>query len=211
MRLRNLFTPSFRNRLRLFFLVIVVVPMIAVALVLFQIVTRSEESQTDAQLSEAQRVAQNLYRESASRANTAGRKIVDDNALQEAIAGGDPARIKAQLDAAARGAKARRVLLDLDGPGKFEFGDEPGVAPARNAIVDQNGKPLGRIVTAVDSASTFATKLEDVAEVGAVVKQDDEVLGASRPELARADLPGSGDAGSERCAWTDSTAASSPC
>ena len=57
MRLRNLFTPSFRNRLRLFFVVIVVIPMIAVAAVLFQIVTRSEESQTDAQLSEAQRVA----------------------------------------------------------------------------------------------------------------------------------------------------------
>ena len=52
MRFRNLFTPSFRNRLRLFFLVIVVIPMIAVAVVLFQIVTRSDESQTDAQLSE---------------------------------------------------------------------------------------------------------------------------------------------------------------
>jgi len=73
MRLRNLFTPSFRNRLRLFFVVIVVIPMIAVAAVLFQIVTRSEESQTDAQLSEAQRVATNLYRESAGRANAAGR------------------------------------------------------------------------------------------------------------------------------------------
>jgi len=36
MRLRNLFTPSFRNRLRLFFVVIVVIPMIAVAAVLFQ-------------------------------------------------------------------------------------------------------------------------------------------------------------------------------
>src|SRR5829696_7645789 len=165
MRLRNLFTPSFRNRLRLFFVVIVVIPMIAVALVLFQIVTRSEESQTDAQLSEAQRVARNLFRESAERAN-----------------------------AAARREKARRVLLRLDGPGDFEFGDEPGVAPARNAIVDQDGQPLGRIVTSVDTATTFAAQLEEVAEVGAVIRQGDEVLGASRPELARAELPGSGDA-----------------
>ena len=85
MRLRNLFTPSFRNRLRLFFMVIVVVPMIAVALVLFQIVTRSEETQTDAQLSEAQRVAANLYRASANRANAAGQEIVDDDGLSEAI------------------------------------------------------------------------------------------------------------------------------
>jgi diguanylate cyclase (GGDEF)-like protein len=194
MRLRNLFTPSFRNRLRLFFMLIVVIPMIAVALVLFQIVMRSEETQTDAQLSEAQRVARNLYRESATRANSAGRQIVADDDLREAIADEDPARIQSRLEDAARKASARRVLLILDGPGKFEYGDELGVAPARNAIVDQDTKPLGRIVTAVDSATTFATRLEDVAEVGVVVKQGDQVIGASRPELARADLPEKGDA-----------------
>ena len=194
MRLRNLFTPSFRNRLRLFFLLIVVIPMIAVALVLFQIVTRSEESQTDAQLSEAQRVATNLYRDSATRANAAGRQIVADSGLREAIADENPERIQSRLDAAARRAKARRVLLMLDGPGDFEHGDEPGVAPARNAIVDQDGEPLGRIVTSVDTASSFAAELEDVAEVGVVIRQGDEVLGASRPELARAELPDRGDA-----------------
>jgi diguanylate cyclase (GGDEF)-like protein len=194
MRFRNLVTPSFRNRLRLFFLLIVIIPMIAVALVLFQVVTRSEESQTDAQLSEAQRVATNLYRDSADRANAAGRQIVADNGLREAIADKNPERIQSRLDAAARDAKARRVLLRLDGPGDFEFGDEPGVAPARNAIVDQDGQPLGRIVTSVDTATTFAAQLEEVAEVGVVIRQGDEVLGASRPELARAELPGSGDA-----------------
>src|SRR5215210_5401898 len=98
MRFRNLVTMSFRNRLRLFFLLIVIIPMIAVALVLFQVVTRSEESQTDAQLSEAQRVATNLYRVSAGRANTAGRQIVGDNGLREAIADKNPERIQSRLD-----------------------------------------------------------------------------------------------------------------
>ena len=112
MRLRNLFTPSFRNRLRLFFVIIVVVPMIAVALVLFQIVTRSEESQTDAQLSEAQRVATNLYRASADRANAAGQEIVDDDGLREAIADGEPANgSRARLDAAARGRPRPAAVL----------------------------------------------------------------------------------------------------
>src|ERR671910_1909986 len=119
MRLRNLFTPSFRNRLRLFFVVIVIIPMIAVAVVLFQIVTRSEESQTDAQLSAAQRVAANLYRESSARANAAGRAIVRDEGLRTAIADEAPEAIQARLEAAARKAGARRVLLDLDGPGRF--------------------------------------------------------------------------------------------
>ena len=130
MRLRNLFTPSFRNRLRLFFVVIVVIPMIAVALVLFQIVTRSEESQTDAQLSEAQRVATNLYRESATRANAAGREIVDDEQLREAIADGDPERIKSRLDAAARSGQGRGACCSRStGRGSSSSATSPGSRP----------------------------------------------------------------------------------
>jgi len=41
MFIRHLFTPSFRNRLRLFFVVIVIIPMIAVAFVLFRLVSAS--------------------------------------------------------------------------------------------------------------------------------------------------------------------------
>src|SRR4051794_11338215 len=147
MAFRQLFTPSFRNRLRLFFVVIVIIPMIAVALVLFQLVSRSEQSQVDAQLGEAQRVAQNLYRDSTNQANAAGKAIVADDGLTKAIAKKDQAAIQARLDQAAVKVKARKVLLDLTGPGKFEFGTEVGVAPARNALQDPQGKPLGRLVT----------------------------------------------------------------
>jgi diguanylate cyclase (GGDEF)-like protein len=192
MAIRQLFTPSFRNRLRLFFVVIVIIPMFAVAFVLFQLVSRSEQSQVDAQLGEAQRVAQNLYRDSTNEANAAGRAIVANDRLRLAIAKDDDARIQSSLDAASGKVKARKVLLDLTGPGKFESGDEIGVAPARNALQDQNGRPLGRLVTSVDSVTSFARQLESTAEVGVVVVQGDHVVGSSRPELARANLPDNG-------------------
>jgi diguanylate cyclase (GGDEF)-like protein len=193
MAARNLFTPSFRNRLRLFFVVIVIIPMVAVALVLFQLVSRSEQSQVDAQLGEAQRVAQNLYRDSTAEANDAGKAIVADDGLKRAIAEKDSAGIEARLDAAARDVGARRVLLELQDQGAFEFGDQDiAVAPARNSLSDQNQRPLGRLVTAVDTVQTFTSKLQSTAEVGAVVLQGGRVLGASRPELARADLPEDG-------------------
>src|SRR5919199_1012475 len=60
MRLRDLFTPSFRNRLRLFFVVIVIIPMIAVGFVLFRLVRESDNSQADAQVNLAQKGAENL-------------------------------------------------------------------------------------------------------------------------------------------------------
>jgi diguanylate cyclase (GGDEF)-like protein len=193
MRLRHLFTPSFRNRLRLFFVVIVIVPMIVVALVLFQLVSRSEQSQTDAQLGAAQRVAQNLYRESAVRADAAGRAMVDDDGLRRAIVE-QPGEIEERLAAAARGAGVRRALLELEAQGRFESGTQPGVAPAGNALIDEGGRRLGRLVTAVDTAASYATELENTAEVGVVILQGREVLAASRPELARGRLPESGSA-----------------
>jgi diguanylate cyclase (GGDEF)-like protein len=194
MFIRHLFTPSFRNRLRLFFVVIVIIPMLAVALVLFQLVARSEQSQVDAQLGEAQRVAQNLYRDSAGEANDAGKAIAADDALGQAIAKKDSTAIQARLDDVSRRVGARRVLLELDGQGKFEYGTEIGVAPSRNALHDQNDRPLGRLTTAVESVSSFASKLESVAEVGVVVFEGGRVLGASRAELARANLPSRGSA-----------------
>src|SRR5215210_5392896 len=189
MHIRHLFTPSFRNRLRLFFVVIVIIPMVAVALVLFQLVSRSEQSQVDAQLSEAQRVAQNLYRESTDEANDAGQAIVADDGLRTAIAKKDSTAIESRLDDAARKVAARRVLLELEGQGKFEFGSDIGVAPARNSLTDQDGRPLGRLVTSVDTVKSFAATLESIAEVGVVIEQDGDVLGASRPELEREPLP----------------------
>ena len=204
MRLRHLFTPSFRNRLRLFFVVIVVIPMIAVAVVLFQLVSRTGQSQVDAQLSGAERVAGNQYRQSADRADVAGQAMVSDDGLRRAIAE-SPGAIEDSLAAAARKAGAQRVVLELDGPGTFEFGSEPGVAPAGNALADPNGRPLGRIVTAVDTATSFATRLEDTAEVGVVVLQGREVLGASRAELARSSLPESGSTEIEGTSYRVST------
>ena len=192
MAIRDLFAPSFRNRLRLFFIVIVIIPMIAVAFVLFQLVSRSEQSQVDAQLGEAQRVAQNMYRDSATEASDAGKAIAADTDLATAISKKDANDIQARLDAASRRVGARRVSLELNGPGRFDFGTEIGVAPSRNALRDQNERPLGRLTTSVDSVTSFATKLEGTAEVGAVFVQNGKVLGASSPNLERGDLPDKG-------------------
>ncbi len=133
-----------------------------------------------------------MYREAETRANSAGGRIVADEGLRRAIAENDTNAITARLADAARKAGASRVLLDLDGPGAFDYGTEPGVAPARNSLADQNEEPLGRLVTSVETAESFSMKLGDLAEVGVVILDGDEVQGASSPQMARAQLPESG-------------------
>ena len=58
-----LLQPSFRGRLRLFFAVIVIVPMIAVGVVLFQLLDAGDNFKLDSTLAQAQTGAQNLYKE----------------------------------------------------------------------------------------------------------------------------------------------------
>src|SRR5215217_2420496 len=109
----NVLTPSFRNRLRLFFFVIVVVPMVAVALVLFQLVSKSDDAKIDARLSQAQRTATGLYVEDQKRAGEVAKTIASDTQLQDLIARKDDKGVQSRLDELARAQGAKQALLEL--------------------------------------------------------------------------------------------------
>ena len=74
---------SFRNRLTLFFVLIVVVPMVAVAFVLFRLIADNESGKADARLAATKGSAINLYREDYNRANRAAEKIGGDVVLAQ--------------------------------------------------------------------------------------------------------------------------------
>ena len=76
---------SFRNRLTLFFVLIVVVPMVAVAFVLFRLIADNESGKADARLAATKGAAINLYREDFNSANRAAQKIGADVALAQAL------------------------------------------------------------------------------------------------------------------------------
>jgi hypothetical protein len=129
MRFRQFRTPTFRARLRLFFVVIVIVPMITMAVVLFQLIVEAERSQTDARLSEAQTVSLGVFKDEEARAAALASVIGRDQALADALDGDDPKAAQARLDALARNGSARYVNLQLDDDGTFEVGTPPAVAP----------------------------------------------------------------------------------
>src|SRR5215211_2405471 len=106
---------SFRNRLTVFFIVLVILPMIVVAAVGFVLASDSEQGKTDARLSEAQRSASGLFREFQDRSQSAARVIGRDAGLSTAIRDGGRAPIQRRLDALARDVRAARTTLTLDG------------------------------------------------------------------------------------------------
>src|SRR5207253_9474305 len=89
---------SFGSRLRLFFTIIVVIPMIAVALVLFSITADSETGKADAQIAQGMRSAFAVYDADRAGARPELDKIASDSGLADALAKRKPGPARRTLD-----------------------------------------------------------------------------------------------------------------
>jgi diguanylate cyclase (GGDEF)-like protein len=183
---------SFRTRLRLFFVVIVVVPMVTIAVVLFQLIAASDDSQTDARLSEALTVSLGLYGEGEDNAGRTAETIGEDQALADAVDSGDRQGIQTRLEALARRLEARYVELELDGRQTFEVGSTPALSPSRRQLANDRGESVGRITVSVTSPQQFADLVERLTRAQVVVDQAGDRLAVTEPESARVDLPATG-------------------
>src|SRR4051794_21805560 len=85
---------SFRARLRLFFVLIVIVPMLSVAIVLFRLISDNETGKADASIAARQRAAMNLYREATRRADGAVEGVGKDRVMANALLTGNIDRAK---------------------------------------------------------------------------------------------------------------------
>ena len=122
-QLRN---PSFRSRLRLFFVFIVVVPMIAMAVVLFLLIGESQRRQTDSALSQAQLAVQQFDADLQAEAGQVAETIGRDQRLANARAMEDGPAIQDRLDALAERAGAAFVNLRLEHARELQGGVAAG-------------------------------------------------------------------------------------
>ncbi len=81
---------SFRGHLRVFFTIIVIVPMVAVAAVLYRLTADSETGKADAGVAAGLRTAFALYEASAERAEPRLRALAEDRAFVDGLAAGGP-------------------------------------------------------------------------------------------------------------------------
>lgn len=184
--------PSFRGRLRLFFAVIVIVPMIAVAFVLFRLVGASDEGRLDAKLSEAQRGAMGMFDQSRAAAATAGRGFARDPGLSAALQDRSRPRIQARLNTLTRRAKVRRARIDVTGLGPIESGAPPAIAPAQLQLQSPGGGNVGPLTVSTTSADAYARMVSNGLGVRTVVSEGGNVVSTTLPGAADVDLPARG-------------------
>jgi diguanylate cyclase (GGDEF)-like protein len=197
---------SFRRRLHVFFALIVLVPLAAVALVAFLLIGSSERGKADAGTATAQRTAFGLYREDAARARPVLRRVAADRQLTTAILSGDRRQATARMRAlvAAGGGPAAIALWSSTGRPLAAAGSAAAIAPhvARLDTRDQaKGSARGQLDARGDTANavlavSVTTAARFVRQVARLTGLDVALYRHGRPLAATIDpapaaLPGS--------------------
>jgi diguanylate cyclase (GGDEF)-like protein len=162
---------SFRNRLTLFFVLIVVVPMVAVAFVLFRLIADNESGKADARLAGSFGSALNLYREDRTRAERAGAKIGADVALAQALRANDAKALDARLRELLSQQRVRRIVIARGGRAIADVGSSTAIFPATRTLVDRSNRSFGTLQVSVQEPATYTGLIGRVTGAGSVVKR----------------------------------------
>ena len=176
---------SFRARLLLFFTIIVVVPMVAVALVLFSLAAESETGKADSRIATGTRVAFSVYADARAEARDDLNRLAADPGLQSALARRDLAGAGRRLLEVAR---ARRSiegmeLYDANSRRLVRAGARPetAVAPATAALREPGGGRIGSLTVSVTGASAYLARVKRMTGLEGRLLRDGRSLASTLP------------------------------
>src|SRR2546423_3521416 len=192
---------SFRARLRLFFVLIVIVPMLSVAIVLFRLISDNETGKADAGLNANLKAARSLFLEATRRADGAVEGVGSDRQLADALVRGDVARARERARELLASRGIERIALSRGTRAVFDVGHRDAVAPARRDLSRVSGRRLGLLEASTTRAPAYAplahrvTGLEIVVVSGGRVLADTLPAGRAAPPLPQPGPPQHPDAG----------------
>ena len=184
---------SFRNRLTFFFILLVILPVLAVAAVGLLIVESVESSSTEDQVQTARKTAGALYESAQDNAGAVAGAFAREESVAAAIRDNDEQDLERQLEKLTNEDTAKRALLDLDGQAPINSGVDDAVAPARSEIQDA-GTTIGTIELSTIVADDYSRLVGDAADVEVLVSRGNELLGGTLTLASVAGIETSGEA-----------------
>ena len=174
---------SFRTRLRLFFVLIVIVPMIAVTFIVFRLIAESENGQADARVAARQETAISLYYDARASADRLAARIGRSTPLARALRQNDPTRIKAAARALLKATAAQRIaLVDEADPPRLlaDAGNPRATFPATRSLL-AGGRPVAQLQVSVQDAQAYVDLVRRTTRLNAIVKRDNKVIASTIP------------------------------
>jgi diguanylate cyclase (GGDEF)-like protein len=179
---------SFRTRLRLFFVLIVILPMVAVTFVVFHLIADSARGQADARIAAREEAAISVYYDARARADRLAARIGRDPQLATALRSGDRAAIAAAAERLRTKTHAARIVLTRNGRSLADVGDQRASFPAIRSLV-ANGRSVADLEVSVLTAPEYALLLQRITGLDVVVRSGDRTLATTIPAINGARLP----------------------
>jgi diguanylate cyclase (GGDEF)-like protein len=179
---------SFRARLTLFFLVIVIVPMLVVAILFFRLIGDSEHGKADARVAQGQTAAINLYKRERQRASVAAARVGADRALGRLLRSGDRTAVVRRVQFLLRTDQLRRIAISRAGRPLVDVGVPDATAVAARTLVDRAG-PIAELRVSATTAHDFVGIVHRVTDLDAVVQRGGRTLATTVDKLPAAGLP----------------------
>ena len=177
---------SFRARLTVFFVVIVIVPMVAIGVLMFSLINDSQQGKADARAGGIAAAAGSLYESEAASARS------DAGTMGRAVGSLSGKALSVRFASLARQAGLARATLTSASRTIVDAGDRSAIAPGSAILRELRG---GRVMTVMASeltASEYAREL-GAPEVAVVVRQGPKILASTIAVPGRSSTPENGD------------------
>jgi diguanylate cyclase (GGDEF)-like protein len=177
---------SFRARLLTFFVLIVVVPMVAMGVLMFRLISDSQQGKADARAGGLASAAASLYQSEAGVARG------DAETLARAVGQAHGQALTARFAALARQAGLARATLTAGGRTVLDVGDKSAIAPGSALLVRAGSNQTMSVEVSELTASQYVRELS-AADAAVVVRNGARILGATFAAARSATLPNSGN------------------
>jgi len=177
---------SFRNRLGLFFVLIVIVPMVAVAVLLFGLLGKSERSIRDANIGARQDVARRLFTDERRAASGPLKAVATDRVFGQSVLTGDLERATRRAEQLLASRDIERIVLATDREVVLNAGDKTAIAPDWLPLKSSQGVALGALYVSVTDAGTYAARVQRITGMEVIVRNGGKVLTNSFDDAAAA-------------------------
>ena len=173
---------SFRGRLRLFFVLIVVVPMIALAMVLFVLTGRSQTGKADAGIASGVRTAFAVHQEQARQTQDEARRVAADPELRAALVEGRLGDAQDRIRELVGGEVEAIEIRSPSGAILGQAGSRSAVAPSGTTVEREDGRQLAVLRVFGTEARELAGRVKQLTGLDGTVFRRGRTVGTTLDE-----------------------------
>jgi diguanylate cyclase (GGDEF)-like protein len=182
---------SFRSRLTLFFVLIVIVPMVSLTVVLFSLIADNENGKQDARVAARQAAAINLYKAGQEQADTRLVQVGHDPVLASALRADDAAAARTRAQGLLTQLNLKRIVVTRRGRAFVDVGSSTATFPAARELQDAGGASIGRLEVSASGPRAYAALVHRITGLDVIVTRDGRPLASTLAAAMRMPtLPG---------------------